>query len=112
MRSRRCAPLRETSRTRPGWRVRSNCWRAWVAVAHALLLAASYAGVLVVSDANRFAPAKWLIQISCIAGAGLFVRWLVASVTALATSERAARDVAERARTDLERVGAAKTKFL
>jgi signal transduction histidine kinase len=87
--------------------------RRWlVALAHGVLLAASYAGVLIVSDASHFAPAKWVIQISCIVGAGLFVRWLVASVTALAACERAARDLAERARSGLERVGAAKTAFL
>jgi signal transduction histidine kinase len=87
--------------------------RRWqVAVTHAVLLAASYAGVLIVSGADHFAPAKWIIQISCIVGAGLFVRWLVASVTALAASERAARDLAVQARSGLERVGAAKSKFL
>ena len=87
--------------------------RRWqVALAHGLLLAASYAGVLVVSQDDRFAVAKWLIMMSCIIGAGLFVRWLVASISALATAERAARALAERAGADLERVGAAKTAFL
>ncbi|MDT4942697.1 MAG: hypothetical protein QOJ34_2786 [Pseudonocardiales bacterium] len=87
--------------------------RRWpIALTHAVLLAGSYAGVLIVSQADRFAPAKWLIQISCIVAAGLFVRWLVASMTALAAGEHAARDLAERARGDLELVGAAKTKFL
>jgi signal transduction histidine kinase len=87
--------------------------RRWqVAVTHALLLGASYVGVLVVSQSDRFAPAKWLIMMSCIIGAGLFVRWLVASVSALARAERSARDRAERAGADLERVGAAKTAFL
>jgi signal transduction histidine kinase len=51
-------------------------------------------------------------MLSCIVGAGLFVRWLVASITALANAERAARALAERAGADLERVGAAKTAFL
>jgi signal transduction histidine kinase len=87
--------------------------RRWqVALTHAVLLGSSYAGVLVVSQDDRFAPAKWLIMISCILGAGLFVRWLVASVSALARAERAARDLAEHAGADLERVGAAKTAFL
>jgi signal transduction histidine kinase len=87
--------------------------RRWqVALAHGLLLAASYAGVLVVSQHDRFAGAKWLIMLSCVVGAGLFVRWLVASISALARAERAARALAERAGAELERVGAAKTAFL
>ena len=87
--------------------------RRWqVALTHGLLLAASYAGVLEVSEDDRFAAAKWLIMVSCIVAAGLFVRWLVASVSALARAERADRDLAERAGADLERVGAAKTAFL
>ena len=87
--------------------------RRWqVATAHAVLLAASYVGVLVVGPHDRFAPAKWLIMMSCIVGAGLFVRWLVASVSALALSERVARNLAERASQDLEQVSAAKTAFL
>ena len=87
--------------------------RRWpVALAHAVLLGSSYAGVLVVSQNDRFAGAKWVIMMSCIGGAGLFVRWLVASMSALTGAERAARDLAERAGADLERVGAAKTAFL
>ncbi len=87
--------------------------RRWqVSAAHAVLLAASYAGVLIVGPHDRFAPAKWTIMMTCIVGAGAFVRWLVASVTALAGSERAARGLAERASEDLERVSAAKTAFL
>jgi signal transduction histidine kinase len=87
--------------------------RRWqIALSHAVLLAASYAGVLIVSQSDRFAPARWLILVSCIVGAGLFVRWLVASVTALAAAERDARDLAERARVVLERVAGAKTAFL
>ena len=87
--------------------------RRWqVALTHGLLLACSYAGVLVVSENDRFALAKWFITMSCVLAAGLFVRWLVASVSALARAERAARDLAERAGADLERVSAAKTGFL
>jgi signal transduction histidine kinase len=87
--------------------------RGWqVALTHGVLLSASYAGVLVVSQSDKYAPARWIIMVSCIVGAGLFVRWLVASVTALAAAERGARDLAVRARTDLERVAAAKTAFL
>jgi signal transduction histidine kinase len=86
--------------------------RWWMAVLHALLLGASYAGVLTVGPRESHAVARWLVLMTCIVSAGVFVRWLVENVSGLAVAERGARDVAESARIELERVGAAKTAFL
>jgi signal transduction histidine kinase len=85
-------------------------WR--IVVAHATLLGASYAGVLVVGP-PQFAPAtRWIAVMTAVATTGMFIRWLVATVAGLAFAEHAARDLAEAATWELERESQAKSAFL
>lgn len=87
--------------------------RPWqVVAAHASLLGASYAGVLVIGP-PQFAPvSRWIAVMVAVATCGLFVRWLVATAARFAFAEHAARELAEAAAWDLERESRAKSAFL
>jgi signal transduction histidine kinase len=85
-------------------------WR--VVLGHAALFGASYAGVLLVGP-HQFAPVtRWIAVMTAIATSGLFIRWLVSTVAGLAFAEHSARELAEAAAWDLERVSKAKSEFL
>jgi signal transduction histidine kinase len=85
-------------------------WR--IVVAHATLLGASYAGVLVVGP-PQFAPVtRWVAVMVAVATTGLFIRWLVATVAGLAFAEHTARDLAEAATWELERENQSRSAFL
>ncbi|HJQ44281.1 MAG TPA: HAMP domain-containing sensor histidine kinase, partial [Jatrophihabitantaceae bacterium] len=87
--------------------------RSWTVVgAHVALLGASYAAVLI-GGPSQFAPvARWLSVMTTIMVVGIFVRWLVGTVTGLAVAERLARDAAEAAAVQLERENRIRTRFL
>ena len=87
--------------------------RHWIVVTgHAVVLGASYAGVLAVGPPT-FAPvSRWLGVMTVLVSTGLFVRWLVGTVAGLATAEHEARDITEHAAVELERVSRAKSVFL
>jgi signal transduction histidine kinase len=87
--------------------------RPWsIALTHVALLGTSYAGVLVVGP-EQFAPVtRWLIVMAVIVTTGVFVRWLVATVSGLAVEEHTARDLAETATFELQQVSRAKSVFL
>ncbi|HLY32969.1 MAG TPA: ATP-binding protein [Jatrophihabitantaceae bacterium] len=87
--------------------------RRWTVVAfHTALLGASYAGVLAVGPAHQEVAARWWIVMMIIVVVGVFVRWLVSTVTGLAVAEHAARELAESATHELERESEARTHFL
>jgi signal transduction histidine kinase len=87
--------------------------RSWYVVGlHTILLGASYAGVLIVGPPHVALAARWWLVMSVIVVVGVFVRWLVGTVTGLAIAEHAARNLAESATRQLERESAARTSFL
>jgi signal transduction histidine kinase len=79
---------------------------------HSALAAASYGYVLWLGPDTRSPFTRWVAVVAMVVIAGTFVRWLVARVVSLATTEHAARLDALRATGELERVSEAKSEFL
>jgi len=81
-------------------------------LSHLVALGASYSVVLWFGPHQDAPVTRWFAVMAAVLISGLFVRWLVAQVTALATAEQAARRDVEEATGELELQSEAKSRFL
>src|SRR4051794_5011649 len=87
--------------------------RSWlVAILHTSLLMLSYAIVLVIGPPVDERVARWFIVVSAVATSGVFIRWLVSRLSALAADEHRAWREAEEAAAELARTSQVKSQFL
>ncbi len=87
--------------------------RTWqVATMHGVLLSSSYGAVLIFGPHQTGAVVRWLCVSVAVATAGLFIRWLVGQVLALAGVEAKARAAAEQTTDELQRISAMRSTFL
>ncbi len=84
----------------------------WIACVHVGLLGTSYALVLGFADTGPGPVLRWVTVMAAITCAGLFLRWLVDQVLALARDESAFRSAAEAATDELQRVSEMRSAFL
>ncbi|MFN2562931.1 MAG: sensor histidine kinase [Jatrophihabitans sp.] len=87
--------------------------RSWpIAVTHAALLCTSYGFVLIFGPSQSAPLVRWVCVVAAVTAAGLFIRWLVEQVLALADVETKSRAAAEQNTKDLQRLSEMRSAFL
>ena len=87
--------------------------RSWpVAATHGALLGSSYGFVILLGPTHSDPAVRWVSVLAAIAGAGLFIRWLVEQVLRLAGAETASRAAAEEATRELQQLSEMRSAFL